>query len=128
MALADEAEKKPVAYYLIFRVQRSSGVSIRMNNAVELVYSLYEIATMTRAAPAKLFGLTARGHLGVNAVADVAVYDDLPDRAQMFRAAALVFKDGDLVVRDGHVTHDRWGRALETIWQKTFLANSRHGW
>jgi formylmethanofuran dehydrogenase subunit A len=30
----------------------------------------------------------------------------------MFRAAALVFKDGDLVVRDGHVTRYRWGRAL----------------
>ena len=75
-------------------------------------YSFYEIAAMTRAAPAKLLGLTERGHLGAGAVADVAVYDDLPDRAQMFRAAALVFKDGDLVVRDGRVTHDRWGRAL----------------
>jgi len=75
-------------------------------------YSFYEIAAMTRAAPAKLLGLTERGHLGVGAVADVAVYDDLSDRAQMFRAAALVFKDGDLVVRDGHVTHHRWGRAL----------------
>jgi len=67
---------------------------------------------MTRAAPAKLLGLTDRGHLGTGAVADVAVYDDFPDRAQMFRAAALVFKNGDLVVRDGLVTHCRWGRAL----------------
>jgi len=56
--------------------------------------------------------LTDRGHLGTGAVADVAVYDEFPDRAQMFRAAALVFKNGDLVVRDGHVTHCRWGRAL----------------
>jgi len=30
----------------------------------------------------------------------------------MFRAASLVFKDGELVVRDGTVTHYRWGRAL----------------
>jgi formylmethanofuran dehydrogenase subunit A len=30
----------------------------------------------------------------------------------MFRAAALVFKDGDLVVRDGKATHYRFGRAL----------------
>jgi formylmethanofuran dehydrogenase subunit A len=75
-------------------------------------YSLYEIATMTRAAPAKLLGLTERGHLGIGAVADVVVYGNLPDRAQMFRAAALVFKDGDLVVRDGQVVSDRWGRAL----------------
>jgi formylmethanofuran dehydrogenase subunit A len=75
-------------------------------------YSLYEIATMTRAAPAKLLGLTERGHLGNGAVADVVVYEDSPDRARMFRAAALVFKDGDLVVRDGHVVNDRWGRTL----------------
>jgi len=75
-------------------------------------YSLGEIAVMTRAAPARLLGLTDRGHLGRGAVADVAVYDDTPDRAQMFRAAALVFKDGDLVVRDGKVTHHRFGRAL----------------
>ena len=32
--------------------------------------------------------------------------------AQMFRAAAYVFKDGELVVRDGHITHCRFGRAL----------------
>ena len=39
-------------------------------------YSLDEIAMMTRAAPARLLGLTDRGHLGAGAVADVAVYDD----------------------------------------------------
>ena len=33
----------------------------------------------------------------------------------MFRAAALVFKDGDLVVRDGEVTHYRFGRALTVV-------------
>ncbi|HEY2138235.1 MAG TPA: formylmethanofuran dehydrogenase subunit A [Xanthobacteraceae bacterium] len=75
-------------------------------------YSLVEIATMTRAAPARLLGLTDRGHLAPGAVADIAVYTDDRDRAKMFRAAALVFKDGDLVVRDGVVTHYRWGRAL----------------
>ena len=75
-------------------------------------YSLTEIATMTRAAPAKLLGLKDRGHLASGAVADVAVYNDLEDRAAMFRGAALVFKDGDLVVRDGAATHERYGRAL----------------
>ena len=32
----------------------------------------------------------------------------------MFGAAHLVFKDGDLVVRDGDVTHYRAGRTLES--------------
>jgi formylmethanofuran dehydrogenase subunit A len=80
--------------------------------SIKREYSLNEIATMTRAAPARLLGLADRGHLGTGAVADVAVYADDADRAAMFRAASLVFKDGDLVVRDGEVTRYRWGRAL----------------
>jgi formylmethanofuran dehydrogenase subunit A len=75
-------------------------------------YTLPEIATMTRSAPAKLLGLTDRGRLDPGAVADVAVYEDAKDRARMFRAAACVFKDGELVVRDGNITHCRFGRAL----------------
>ena len=67
-------------------------------------YSLDEIAIMTRAAPAKLLGLADRGHLGPGTRADIAVYSDDADRAKMFRAAHLVFKDGELVVRDGAVT------------------------
>jgi len=35
--------------------------------------TLREIATMTRAAPARLLGLTDRGHLGAGAAADIAV-------------------------------------------------------
>ena len=75
-------------------------------------YTLPEIATMTRSAPAKLLGLKDRGRLDPGAVADVAVYEDWADRARMFRAAAFVFKDGELVVRDGNITRCRFGRAL----------------
>jgi len=75
-------------------------------------YSIYEIATMTRAAPARLLGLDDRGHLGSGALADIAVYDDLSDRTAMFRSAHLVFKNGALVVRDGALVNTRWGRTL----------------
>jgi formylmethanofuran dehydrogenase subunit A len=88
------------------------AVAVTTLPSITREYSLTEIATMTRAAPARLLGLKDRGHLGAGAVADVAVYADERDRAKMFRAAALVFKDGELVVRDGAVTHYRWGRAL----------------
>jgi formylmethanofuran dehydrogenase subunit A len=81
--------------------------------SLEREYTLYEIATMTRAAPTKLLGLTDRGHLGVGARADVALYRPGKDIAEMFRSAARVYKDGDLVVRDGAVTHYRFGRALQ---------------
>jgi formylmethanofuran dehydrogenase subunit A len=43
----------------------------------------------------------------------VALYRPRKDTAEMFRAAAGVYKDGDLVVRDGAVTHYRFGRALQ---------------
>ena len=74
-------------------------------------YTLNEIALMTRAAPAKLLGLKDRGALGYGMAADIAVYDDLVDRARMFRAARLVFKDGALAVRDGDVLGLTYGKA-----------------
>lgn len=89
-----------------------AAVELTTLPSIRREYSLGEIAAMTRAAPARLFGLKDRGHLGPGAVADVAVYADDADRAKMFRAAALVFKDGKLVVRDGKVTREHWGRAL----------------
>jgi formylmethanofuran dehydrogenase subunit A len=82
--------------------------------AIAREYTLEEIAAMTRAAPAKLLGLADRGHLGPGARADIAVYEDDMDRARMFGDAHLVFKDGDLVVRDGAVTQYRAGRTLES--------------
>ena len=75
-------------------------------------YTLYEVATMTRAAPARLLGLSDRGHLGVGGRADVALYRPGKNLAEMFRSAVRVYKDGDLVVRDGAVTRYRFGRAL----------------
>ena len=75
-------------------------------------YSLVEIAAMTRAAPARLLGLRDRGHLGAGAIADVAVYENESDRAKMFRSAALVFKRGALVVRNGKPTQPGFGCAL----------------
>jgi formylmethanofuran dehydrogenase subunit A len=64
-------------------------------------FSLYEIAVITRAGPARLLGLKDRGHLGAGAAADIAVYRDEPDRERMFTSPAYVFKDGQLVAQDG---------------------------
>jgi formylmethanofuran dehydrogenase subunit A len=89
-----------------------SALALSTLASIDREYTFEEIAIMTRAAPAKLLGLADRGHLGVGAVADVAVYRKDRDIAKMLGRAALVFKDGDLVVKDGEVTHYRWGRAL----------------
>ena len=72
-------------------------------------YSLYEIAIMTRAGAAKLIGLNDCGHLGVGAQADITVYTDQPDREAMFAKPDFVFKNGELVVKDGKVVKVVWG-------------------
>jgi formylmethanofuran dehydrogenase subunit A len=75
-------------------------------------YTLNEVATMTRAAPARLLGLKDRGHLGPGALADIAVYAPGRDKAHMFRATAMLFKSGELVVRDGAVIAEPFGRTF----------------
>ena len=77
--------------------------------SIDREYSLYEIAIMTRAGAAKLVGLHDRGHLGVGAGADITVYTDNPDREKMFEKPDYVFKDGELVVKDGQVVKVTWG-------------------
>jgi formylmethanofuran dehydrogenase subunit A len=65
--------------------------------------SLYEIAIMTRAGPARLLGLRDRGHLGAGAAADIAIYREDSNREAMFATPAYVSKDGVLVSRAGRV-------------------------
>jgi len=66
-------------------------------------YTLDDIAIMTRAGPARSLGLKDRGHLGAGAAGDITVYKDSPDREAMFATPTMVFKNGELVVRDGKV-------------------------
>ncbi len=65
--------------------------------------SLYEIAILTRAGPARLLGLHNRGHLGAGAAADIAIYHENADREVMFTTPEYVFKDGTLVARAGRI-------------------------
>lgn len=83
-------------------------------NAITREYSLYEIATMTRAGAAKLIGLNDRGHLGVGAAADITVYTDQADREAMFSKPDFVFKNGELVVKHGQVVKVVWGATHTT--------------
>jgi formylmethanofuran dehydrogenase subunit A len=82
--------------------------------SIDREYSLYEIAIMTRAGAAKLVGLHDRGHLGAGAAADITVYTDDTDREKMFAKPDYVFKDGQLVVKDGNVVKVTWG-ATHTV-------------
>jgi formylmethanofuran dehydrogenase subunit A len=83
-----------------------------------------EIAIMTRAAPAKILGLSnyGKGHLGVGADADVAVYDIKPKEfdpskdyekvRSAFTNTAYTIKGGEVVVKDGAIVATPHGRTL----------------
>lgn len=77
--------------------------------AIDREYTLYEIATMTRAAPARALGLKGFGSLAPGAHAHVTVYKDHANRERMFAKPEYVFKNGELIVRDGRVVREVWG-------------------
>ena len=74
--------------------------------------SLYEIAIITRAGPARLLGLAAKGHLGVGADADVTIYEEDADKERMFAAPRYVIKDGELVIEDHEFRTEHAGRVI----------------
>ncbi|MEX0702444.1 MAG: formylmethanofuran dehydrogenase subunit A [Planctomycetales bacterium] len=75
-------------------------------------YTLNEIAIITRAAPARMLGLSHKGHLGPGADADVTIYAPDADVQRMFELPRYVIKGGEIVVEDGEIRQDRPGRTL----------------
>ena len=85
----------------------------------------YEIAVMTRAGQAKALGLNDKGHLGVGADADIAVYKINPEELdpsrdykivrKAFRRAAYTVKGGEIVARNGEILKHVKGA---TLWLK----------
>jgi formylmethanofuran dehydrogenase subunit A len=70
---------------------------------IQREYSLFEIATITSAGPARALGMKNKGHLGVGADADIAIYNQNPDGEQMFRYPRYVIKAGEIAVEEGHI-------------------------
>ena len=81
-------------------------------------YTLYEIAIITSAGPARALGLPQKGHLGVGADADIAVFNDSKNIARMFAYPRYVIKGGEVVIEEGEV------RA--TVEGKGFLVHPRY--
>jgi len=93
--------------------------------SLEREYTLNEIATSTRAGPAKSLGLENKGQLGLGADADIAIYDLNPQEMNLsknpkiirraFKNAAYTIKDGEIVARAGRIIKSVDGR---TFWVK----------
>jgi formylmethanofuran dehydrogenase subunit A len=75
-------------------------------------YTLSEVVIVTRAAPARLLGLPAKGHLGPGADADITVLDAGEDWEQTFATPKYVVKAGEVVVEDGQIRRDVAGRTF----------------
>ncbi len=75
-------------------------------------YTLGEICTITRAAPARMLGLKHKGHLGVGADADLTIYAPHENKEVMFQLPRYVIKSGRLVVDDGEIREPLMGRTL----------------
>ena len=63
-------------------------------------YTLSEIITITRAAPARMLGLSSKGHLGPGADADICVYTPNDDPEAMFSVPHRVYKGGKIVLEE----------------------------
>ena len=91
--------------------------------SIDRELSLYELAIVTRAGQAKALGLKDKGHLGVGADADLAVYNINPEQSdpskkfvearKAFEKAAYTIKGGDVVVKDGAIVKQVFGK---TYW------------
>ncbi len=75
-------------------------------------YTLNEICIVTRAGPAKMLGLTHKGHLGVGGDADITVYTPGADIKAMFELPRYVFKAGELIVEQGEIRRVPFGPTL----------------
>jgi formylmethanofuran dehydrogenase subunit A len=75
-------------------------------------YTLSEIAIITSAGPARALGLPHKGHLGVGADADVAIFNDTPDVARMFAYPRYVLKGGEVVIEEGEIRKTVEGRGI----------------
>jgi formylmethanofuran dehydrogenase subunit A len=84
--------------------------------------TLYELAIVTRAAQAKALNLKNKGHLGVGADADVAIYNVNPETTDItrkykvlrraYRNASYTIKDGIIVSKDGQIVQPVSGRTM----------------
>ena len=81
--------------------------------SIDRELSFYEIAIMTRAGQAKALGLGNKGHLGIGADADVAIYNVNPETTdpskkyktvrRAFGNAAYTIKGGEVVAKNGEI-------------------------
>jgi formylmethanofuran dehydrogenase subunit A len=113
---------QPARERLLMKIHRKARARCVLA-ALEREYDFAEIAVATRAGTAQALGLTWKGHLGVGADADIAVYAVNPKQIdpskeyaliqKAFARTAYTIKGGEVVTRKGAVVKPVLGR---TYW------------
>ncbi len=98
--------------------------------SIKREYSFYEIAIVTRAGQAKSLSLAQKGHLGIGADADVAIYNINPELVdpsreyktvrKAFENTAYTIKNGEIVAKDGKIAKQVRGK---TFWVNPQLSS-----
>ncbi|MEM4311787.1 MAG: formylmethanofuran dehydrogenase subunit A [Nitrososphaerales archaeon] len=109
----------------VLKLIPSSARSKTLLGSIDREFNFEEIAIITRASPAKLLGLKEKGHLGIGADADIAIYDINPKALdperdyrkirKAFRFAKYTIKDGKIVYKDNEI--------IEHFIAKTYWVN-----
>ena len=102
-------------------------------------YDFYDIATISRAAPAKIYGFTDKGALTPGYRADIAVYDinpnDIDPSRQYaeiekgFNVADYTIKDGQILVKDKEIVKVKESQNVWVNvqgWRKTKKSYRQH--
>jgi len=95
-------------------VRQLSDKALERINLAELnrEYTLYEIAIITSAGPARALGLPQKGHLGEGADADVVIYEEEDDIVRMFGHPRYVIKGGEIVIEEGDIRSTPQGQSF----------------
>jgi formylmethanofuran dehydrogenase subunit A len=105
--LMDRTYREDVLKTVPAKVREQSALS-----GMDRQYTLSEIAIITRAGPARILGLTNKGHLGPGADADITIYTSNPNQETMFELPRYVIKSGVLIVENGEIRVEFYGKTL----------------
>ena len=107
--LMDRSRREEAIARLPARIRETTVLS-QLNRE----YTLEEIAIITRAAPARMLGLTRKGHLGPGADADITIYTPNSDIERMFELPRFVIKAGEVLIEQGEIRRTIEGITLQT--------------
>ena len=97
-SVANELENRPNAFEQVLLSE------VRLRQVIDT------IPVVQIAGPARALGLSQKGHLGVGADADVALYEERPESGILFEHPRYVIKSGEVVVEDGALRNVSNGR------------------